>query len=335
MKNAILYFLLLFFIHCASNAQKINVSPINAALKAVPTSATFKMDGYYLWDPSVIKVGEKYHLFCSRWPAETNMEGWKKSQVIRAESDSLFGPYKFLEVVLQPENHPWATQGIHNPKIIQLKEKYLLYHLGIPAWKTGFALADNITGPWEVWDYAPIHANNPAIAVEENGSLYVVGKHKPKPHKDGKWDAYMHGFRALNYQAEFIPLNDNVGDSLNLLPNNYELEDPTVWIAGGLYNVICIDWEAKASGINKSMLHYVSKDGIEYQLLSSNPIWSSLEGIPFENGEITGLSRLERPQVFLNDNNEVTALLAAALPKSGPSFIVLRPVDEYSPISVK
>jgi hypothetical protein len=334
VKNLILGLSVLILINYTSNAQKINISPIKAALEPVPTKALFKMDGYYLWDPSLIKVGEKYHLFCSRWPAATDMEGWKQSQVIRAESDSLFGPYAFAEVVLQPEHHPWATQGVSNPKIIKLKEKYLLYHLGIPRWKTGFALAENITGPWEILDNPSINANNPALTVEENGTIYVLGKHKPKPHKDGMWDAYMHGFRASNYQAEFIPLNDNVGDSLNLLPNNYELEDPTLWIAQGLYNVICNDWEGKASGINKAILHYVSKDGIEYQLVSSDPIWSHIDGIPFESGETIGLNRLERPQVFLNENNQVIALLVAALPKSGPSFIVIRPVDKYMPVSI-
>jgi hypothetical protein len=58
------------------------------------------MEGYYLWDPSVIKVGDTYHLFCSRWPKDTEMKGWMKSHVIRAASKSLFGPYQFQEVVL-------------------------------------------------------------------------------------------------------------------------------------------------------------------------------------------------------------------------------------------
>src|SRR6478672_8809468 len=62
------------------------------ALKPVPKDAVFKMEGYYLWDPSVIKVRGTYHLFTSRWPVAGGTEGWKKSQVIRATSKSLFGP---------------------------------------------------------------------------------------------------------------------------------------------------------------------------------------------------------------------------------------------------
>jgi hypothetical protein len=51
------------------------------------------MDGCYLWDPSVIKADDTWHLFASRWPAAEKMEGWRRSEVIRATSKSLFGPW--------------------------------------------------------------------------------------------------------------------------------------------------------------------------------------------------------------------------------------------------
>lgn len=129
-------------------------NPLKDALQPVPETAVFKMEGYYLWDPSVIKVGDTYHLFCSRWPKDTEMKGWLKSHVIRATSKSLFGPYQFQEVVLEPSKHPWATQGVHNPKITKVGDKYLIYHLVIPQWKTGFALANSIQGPW-----SPVYGN--------------------------------------------------------------------------------------------------------------------------------------------------------------------------------
>lgn len=40
--------------------------PLKDALRPVPETAIFKMEGYYLWDPSLIKVGATYHLFCSQ-----------------------------------------------------------------------------------------------------------------------------------------------------------------------------------------------------------------------------------------------------------------------------
>ncbi|MCX6269614.1 MAG: hypothetical protein NTU44_00050 [Bacteroidetes bacterium] len=35
-----------------------NSNPFKKALHPVPETAIFKMEGYYLWDPSVIKVGD-------------------------------------------------------------------------------------------------------------------------------------------------------------------------------------------------------------------------------------------------------------------------------------
>ena len=72
-------------------------NPLRDALQPVPETAIFKMEGYYLWDPSLIKVGDTYHLFASRWPVTAErMDGWKKSHVIRATSKiSVRSPISF------------------------------------------------------------------------------------------------------------------------------------------------------------------------------------------------------------------------------------------------
>ena len=165
------------------------------------------------------------------------MKGWMKSHVIRATSKSLFGPYQFQEVVLHPSNHPWATQGVHNPKITRAGNKYLLYHLGIPQWKTGFAFADSILGPWTPVPNPVISTNNPALLVRPDGRAYAVGKFKPKVPRDGRWDANMQAFEAADYKGPYKLIQD----TLNRLPGNFELEDPTIWWANNRYNVICTD----------------------------------------------------------------------------------------------
>jgi hypothetical protein len=45
-------------------------NPLRDALNRVPWTAIFKLEGWSLWDPSLIKVGDTYHLFCSRWPKQ-------------------------------------------------------------------------------------------------------------------------------------------------------------------------------------------------------------------------------------------------------------------------
>ena len=52
----------------------------------------------------------------------------------------------------------------------------------------------------------------------------------------------------------------------NLLPNNNELEDPTIWWANNQYNVVLNDWKGKATGIGKAGVEYYSRDGLHYQL---------------------------------------------------------------------
>ena len=303
-------------------------NPLRDALQPVPETAVFKMEGYYLWDPSVIKVGDTYHLFCSRWPKDTEMKGWMKSHVIRATSKSLFGPYQFQEVVLDPSKHPWATQAIHNPKITKAGNKYLIYHLGIPQWKTGFAFADSIQGPWTPIPNPVISTNNPALLIRPDGSAYAVGKFKPKVTRDGKWDANMQAFGAANFMGPYILIQD----TLNRLPGNFELEDPTIWWANNQYNVICTDWEAKVTGVQKSVVYYTSKDGVNYELYSLIPVWSQNDPVPMQNGKMLKVKGIERPQVFTNQKGAVIALLASIYPdEGGPTYIIIRPVKNFRP----
>ena len=301
-------------------------NPLKEALQPVPKDAVFKMPGYYLWDPSVIKVGDTYHLFASRWPASAGMAGWKKSQVIRATSTSLFGPYELKELVLSPNNHPWANEGIHNPKIMKAGGRYLIYHLGIPQWKTGFAFADSIEGPWTPVAQPVINLNNPALLVRPDGSAYAVGKFKPT--LQGVINYCMKAFTATNYLGPYTV----VKDEQNRLPGGFELEDPTVWWANEQYNVICTDMHAKVTGVQKAVVYYTSKNGADYELYSPIPVWSQNDPVPLAGGGEFRVKGVERPQVYLNDQGAVTALLVSVYPEEQiPTYIIIRPVDNFVP----
>ncbi len=283
-------------------------NPLRQALEPLDPASIFKMEGYGLWDPSVIKVGDTYHLFCSRWPLA---KGWFYSEVIRATSKSLFGPYEFQEVVLSAATHPWATQGTHNPKIMKVGDRYLLYHLGIPKFQTGFAYADNIEGPWEVMDKPVIQTNNPAIVVHEDGSAYAIGKFTRinDNARDGLYDACMRAFTAPSVNGPYTVVKD-MG---NRLPNEFEYEDPSVCWANNKYHVICTDWEGKVTGVQKSLIYYTSKDGVEYELYSQIPIWNQADAIPMTDGTETYISQIERPEVYINEDGEFEALLVGVI----------------------
>ncbi len=298
------------------------------AMQPVPPSAIFRMKGYYLWDPSVIQVGDTYHLFASRWPHSEGTEGWKKCHVIRATSKNLFGPYEFAEVILDPATHPWAKEGVHNPKITRVGGRYLIYHIGIPGYTTGFAWADNIEGPWQPVPKSVIPTNNPALLVRPDGSVYAVGKFKPKPAKDGDVDAYMDAHTAPRIDGPYTKLGEG-----SRLPYNFELEDPTIWWANNQYNIVCLDWESKATGIFKAFTYYTSTDGINYKLYSSIPVWHRNEPVPLTDGTKIKVTRLERPQVFVDAKGSVQALLAGAQPedRSAEWFLIIRPVKAFYP----
>ncbi|MEO0795803.1 MAG: glycoside hydrolase family protein [Verrucomicrobiota bacterium] len=308
-----------------------NSNPLRDSLKPVPASAVFRMEGWSLWDPSLIKVGDTYHLFCSRWPKADDHSfdsGWKRSHVIRATSKDLFGPYEFQEVVLHPKDHPWANKGIHNPKVTKVGDRFLIYHLGIPQWSTGFAYADSIEGPWQPLPEPVLKANNPALLVHEDGSAYMVSKHKPKPTQDGKWDACMKAHRADHVDGPY----EVVGEGRNRLPYDCELEDPTIWWANDQYNVICTDWEGKVTGVQKPVIYYTSKDGVNYELYSKIPVWTQTEPIICENGDQLRASRIERPQVYIDEDGQFAALLVAVGEEErSHDYIVIRPVDNFVP----
>src|SRR5438046_2414262 len=77
-------------------------------------SGGFAQEGQYLWCSSVVKVGDTYHLFASRWPAQYKMGGWTTySEIVRATSTNLVGPYKFEEVVLQKRPDHWDKSRAH------------------------------------------------------------------------------------------------------------------------------------------------------------------------------------------------------------------------------
>jgi len=142
-------------------------------------------------------------------------------------------------------------------------------------------------------------------------------------------DDYMDAYASSTLEGPYKKL----GDSGSRLPHNLELEDPTLWWANGQYNVVCLDWEGKATGILKAFTYYTSKDGIRYTLHSEVPVWHRGEAIPLTDGSRLKVTRLERPQVFLDENNSVIALLAGAQPenRSDPWILIIRPVAGFHP----
>jgi hypothetical protein len=120
-----------------------------------------------------------------------------------------------------------------------------------------------------------------------------------------------------------------VANGDNLLPDNCELEDPTIWWANNQYNVLLNDWKGKATGLFKGGAQYFSKDGVHYQFMTREPVFTKT--VKYDDGTSETFSRRERPFIYTNEKGEVIALFTACLPKDGPSRVVVQPVKNYYP----
>jgi hypothetical protein len=278
---------------------------------------------YFLWCPSVIKVDDTYHMFASAWPASGGMASWtRESLIIRATSKNLLGPYEFQEEVLRKREGAWDNDRAHNPKIVKSGNKYILYYIS-SANETGYAEADKITGPWTRSEKM-ISFSNPAPLIHADGSVYVFGRLGTK-----QGDKTIRTARAATAPSYKGPYTDVAPGTFNLLPNNYELEDPTIWWANNQYNVILTDFAGKATGKNKVGLQYYSKDGIDYKLLTKDPINTNV--IQYDDGTSEKFKRVERPFVYVNEKGEVEAFFLACMRPNDTGVIVVHPVRKYYP----
>jgi len=332
MKLAKLVGILLIAASSAAAAEPAASAPSTLAAAAPPEKRSLKscllpavknggfaMPDYILWCSSVIKVGDTYHMFASRWPAQYGLGGWTKySECVRATSKNLLGPYEFQEVVLQKRPDHWDKSRVHNVKVVKAGEKFVLYYINT-ANETGYAVADSITGPWTRLDAPVIKASNPAPLVKADGSVYVFARLRVGDVNRGV------GFTAPSYVGPYTVLNNGE----NLLPDNCELEDPTIWWAHDQYNVLLNDWKGKATGVFKGGAQYFSKDGVHYTLVSNEPVFTKT--VSYDDGTSETFSRRERPFVYVDEKGEAIALFTACLPPSGPARVVVQPIDHYVP----
>lgn len=284
-------------------------------------NAGFKMPGYILWCPSVIKVGNIYHMFASRWPEKYGLAGWTThSEVVRATSNNLYGPYTFQEVVIQKRDGFWDNDRAHNPKITKVGDKFVLYYIS-SANETGYAWADAITGPWHRIDAPAMNFSNPAPLVMPDQSIYVFGRKAIGKIRIAQ------GYKAAAFDSTYVLLKNGE----NLLPGLNQLEDPTIWWCNQQYHVILSDFNGDATGIKKAGAEYVSPDGLKYILVSKEPVYTKV--VQYEDHSSQTFRRRERPFVYPDQEGNILALFTACLTQDSTgheqSWIVVNPVDHY------
>lgn len=302
----------IFFLFCFLNATITLVGksaicqPIIERLEPVPKDAGFRMSGYFIWGGSLIRVDDRYHLFASRWPTweslgmnpsdrgNVSMLGnyINQSEIVRAVSDNPLGPFEFVEVVLSGRGGDvWDGQMCHNPKIVKIKEKYVLYYIGRspdhPQRKIGYAWAESIRGPWIRCDQQILltdDANNPAPYIHQDGSVLLAFRDR---------DLTLFIAKAEKFDDRYQIC------AANLIPN-VKLEDPTLFYNNSVYNMVLEDNVGLLTGNVRFGAHLHSRDGLDWEVC--HPVKVYTHTIQWTDGTCTTFDRRERPEL-LNLNN--------------------------------
>jgi hypothetical protein len=274
----------------------------------LPVQSGFKMDGYWIWDGSMVKVDSLYHLFASRWPKTGPFpEGYRdNSEIVHAVSKSPLGPFVFKEVVIgERDSSYWDSNMAHNPTIHKIGDEYVLFYIGSDfsthqgqsnalLRRVGYAVSSSIYGPWKRSDKPLINtdSNNPAI-LDEGSKIKLL-------YRDGQLHVFL--AEAPNYKGPYIIKNDNVW------PNS-KLEDFYMFKSGDGYHIICEDNAGAVSGHERWGIHLYSKDGIS-NWKKYDPVVAYDHDIVLENDSVLHCARRERPQLLI-ENNKITYLITA------------------------
>lgn len=312
----------------------------------VPAGSGYGEDDAWIWCGSVIRGEDgRYHMFASRWENSVGFDHWAtNSTIVRAVSDTPFGPYVFRETIAPcgPAGS-WDEKAAHNPTIRRHGGRYHLFYTGTTyagarpgaddpapwgsprsreAWhgkRIGLLTADTLEGPWRrapepLLDVRPgrwdsVISSNAAPWIEEDGRAILVYKSTDAGFRDdGNFDLRL----ALGVAGADCPggpyrrLREDP-----ILSETYpgiDLEDPYLWRQGNRYYLLAKDFPGSIAGEPRAMALLSSEDGIRWEAAGTG----LSRTLRFEEGGERSFHLLERPQLLFEDGRCVAVCLAAA-----------------------
>jgi hypothetical protein len=280
--------------------------PIAFEYEKAPVDSGFKMDGYWIWGGSMIRVGDTYHLFASRWKKGRPFprDYRQNSEIVRATSKTPEGPFKFREVVIgERDSAYWDSNMAHNPTIHKIGDEYVLFyfgsdfttHLGDTEYllrRVGYATAKSIAGPWKRSDQPliDVESNNPAVLAEDGRVILVYRNEKLR----------VFAAEADTYKGPFKVMNEDLWPECRI-------EDYYLLKANGKYHLICEDNAGCISGHERWGVHLYSDDGT-HNWKKYDPVVAYDHDIIFRDNTVLHCVRRERPQLLIV-NGRITHLL--------------------------
>lgn len=298
--------------------------------KILPTDERygFEMEDYWVWCGSAIQGEDsRYHMFAARWPKNLPFfNGYlTASEIVRASSDTPFGPYVFEEVVLGDRGEAfWDGRMTHNPSIVKYGDMYALFYIGStyhgerPSAKMlvnaenavvgesysniriGMATAKSVLGPWKRSDRPVFEADpkgwdcklvtNPAPCVLSDGSVLMYYRsNTPKGLQIGV-------AKAKDFFSPFLRIADR---PIFERFTGMTVEDPFVWQQGDHIELIAKDCAGNICGELWGGVHMVSKDGVNFELAEDVKAYSRT--IKFLDGTEKLAYHLERPNITMKE----------------------------------
>lgn len=298
-------------------------------LMPTPRTAKFAMDDYHVWCGTMVKDKDKYHLFFSMWEKKYGHNGWvTHSKVGRAISDDLFGTFEYQGIALEGNGHGFDAEVIHCAVILPYEDKYYMYYMcnygNGEYWnhrnnqRIGFAVAESPEGEWKRFDKPVIDVSigewdhlmvsNPTVTVGRDGKIFMMYKGV------GNGKMPVGGSVVCGIAVADSPTGKFVKTNKPIMvnpENNWSVEDPFIWYDKNddLYYALVKDFQGYFSGAGSSCTAlFVSDDGYDWKT-AENP-FAFGKTITWDDGTITEVNRLERPQIYF-ENGKPVALLCA------------------------
>ena len=324
---------------------------INFGYKAGAAVKALELEGYYVWDCSVIKSGGKYHMFSSRWKEEYGF-GWNwlfNSEIIHSVSDKPEGPYVFQNVALPRRGREYFDgMNTHNTCIKEYNGKFYLYYMGttygtdiptsgnvdpctaVETWnrkRIGVAVADDVSGEFvrrdtplleprdcSFWDCTC--TTNPSVAILPDGKTYMIYKSRAGHGKPLKLGIAV----ANSPEGPFERLSDS--PILEFEDENVHIEDPFLWYdskKGKFCLITKDDTKNGAFGITGewgSGFYAESEDCRDFTVGNDPKVYSRT--VTWADGRVSTQGNLERPSVLFDENGTPTHIFCAS--GDGPSY---------------
>lgn len=314
--------------------------------KTGKTHVALKLDGYYVWDSSVIKANGKCYMFASRWKEELGFgRNWLfNSEVCRFVADSPDDEFKFDGVVLPRRGRGFFDgMNTHNTCIKYFNGKYYLYYMGttyggdiplddtpvddkycLETWnrkRIGVAVADRIDGEFTRKDKPLLEprdcshwdctiTTNPSVVILTSGKTYMIYKSRTAYGKPLRLGIAV----ADKPDGEFIRLTENpileTGDA------NKHIEDPFLWYDEKRKKFCMIAKDDSKNGDygitgEWGAGFYAESDDCVRFVIPENPKAYS-KNVEWADGRKTTQCNLERPSLLFDEKGKPVYLYCAS-----------------------